>query len=39
MRPGPIPRWLRFLQLAWWPREAEIRSRRTAPRIHSQPKD
>ena len=44
MRPGPqspgaLTRWLRFLQLAWAPREAEIRSRRIPIRIQSQSKD
>jgi hypothetical protein len=37
--PGPVTRWLRFLQLIWAPRAAEIRSRRACPRIHAQPKD
>lgn len=34
-----IARWLRFLQLIWTPREAEIRSRRQLPGILPQQRD
>lgn len=39
MRPGAFARWLRFLRLIWTPAEAEIRSRRRLPGIHSQTRD
>ncbi len=39
MSPGPLKRWLRFLQLIWAPAEAEILSRRQLPGLHPRLKD